>query len=98
MKTIAIRGIICAAVIIGVSRAGSEISRARTSAETWSIQQIRNGAWQKSRFVNGVWAEEFYYTEDMGRVLEHRYWDSLGRMVEVEYDEDGKIRKRSVRE
>ena len=98
MKTIAIRGILAAAVIIGVSIAGSEISRARKNAETWSVQQLRNGDWQKARFVNGVWAEEFYYTEDMGRMLEHRYWDSFGRMVEIEYDDDGKVRKKSVRE
>lgn len=64
----------------------------------WSIQRLPNGQQWHARYVNGVWAEEKYFSED-GRLLQHRYWDSLGRMREVDYDpETGKVDGSRVRE
>ncbi|CAB4191693.1 hypothetical protein UFOVP1229_92 [uncultured Caudovirales phage] len=100
MKSLLLRIVILSALVVSFSLVVGYVAQpmATRSGADWSVQQLPNGQWWHARYVSGVWAEEYYYSEDHSRVMEHRYWDSLGRMIEVEYDEDGKVRKRSVRE
>lgn len=69
-----------------------------SSSQNWSVQQLPNGQWWYARYSSNVWAEDLYFTEDRSRILEHRYWDVYGRMIEVQYDEDGKPGKTAIRD
>lgn len=89
-----IRIILCSFLLIVVAID----THSRCSKKQLDITQMPDGRWRYAFSVGGEWVKEEYYTKDSHALVERRYWDCLGRMVEIEYGEDGLATRRSIRE
>lgn len=69
-----------------------------SSKSSWSWELQPDGRWRHVRTVNCEWAEERCYESDRVTLVQRRYWDVYGRMIDVQYDEDGKPGKMTIRD